>query len=200
MVSWNSNNHSSSDRVEWIMSWGVAGGPRHRTRSSLRRGGDLPWERSGEYSMCRNSAESGNRYRCKPPRAPTSLTQSGYWVYKFFIELYAINDISNCEVYWCCFFQLAYPSCLYCLLLHIIPLQWSPMFGGSRAETRWRCPLLSRSWSLARSAHYSLDFYCIFWGFGCSLASFLPTLTWCICVHRCSSVEDCTRYIYTMCV
>ncbi|QCE15622.1 hypothetical protein DEO72_LG11g2634 [Vigna unguiculata] len=39
-----------------------------------RRGGDLPWERSGEYSMCPNSAEFGNRHRCKPPRDPMSLT------------------------------------------------------------------------------------------------------------------------------
>ena len=83
LVSWNSNNHSSPDRVEWIMSWGVAGGPHRRTWSSLRRGGDLPWERSGEYSMCPDSTESGNRYRCKPPRAPTSLTRSGYRVYNF---------------------------------------------------------------------------------------------------------------------
>ena len=45
MVSWNSNNHSSWDRVGWIMSWGVVGGPRRQTWSSLRRGGDLPWER-----------------------------------------------------------------------------------------------------------------------------------------------------------
>ena len=35
MVSWNSNNHSSSNRAEWIMSWGVAGGHRHWTWSSL---------------------------------------------------------------------------------------------------------------------------------------------------------------------
>jgi len=80
-VSWNSNNHSRLDRVEWIMPWGVAGGPSHWTWSSPRREGDLPWERSGEYSMCPDSAESGNRYRCKPPRAPMSLTQSGYRVY-----------------------------------------------------------------------------------------------------------------------
>jgi len=79
-VSWNSNNHSRSDRVEWIMLWGVAGGSSHWTWSSPRCEGDLPWERSGEYSMCPDSAESGNRYRCKPPRAPMLLTQSGYWV------------------------------------------------------------------------------------------------------------------------
>jgi len=83
LVSWNSNNHSRSDRVEWIMSWGVAVGPSLWTWSSPRREGDLPWERSGEDSLCPDSAEFGNCCRCKPPRAPRapmSLTQSGYWV------------------------------------------------------------------------------------------------------------------------
>jgi len=32
LVSWNSNNHSRSRRVEWIMSWGVAGDPSLWTR------------------------------------------------------------------------------------------------------------------------------------------------------------------------
>jgi len=73
LVSWNSNNHSRSDRVEWIMLWGVAGGPRHWTWSSPRREGDLPWERSGEYSMRPDFAEFGNRCRCKPPRVQRRL-------------------------------------------------------------------------------------------------------------------------------
>ena len=80
LVSWNSNNHSHSDRVEWIMSWGVAGGPSLWTWSSPRREGDLPWERSGDNPLCPDSAEFGNRCRCKPPRAPMLLTQSGYRV------------------------------------------------------------------------------------------------------------------------
>ena len=42
LVSRNSNNHSCSDRAEWIMSWGVAEGPSLWTWSSLRREGDLP--------------------------------------------------------------------------------------------------------------------------------------------------------------
>jgi len=33
-----------SDRAEWIMSWGVAGGHSLWTLSSLRREGDLPCE------------------------------------------------------------------------------------------------------------------------------------------------------------
>jgi len=68
LVSWNSNNHSRSDRVEWIMSWGVTGGPSLWTWSSPRRKGDLPLERLGDNSLCLDSIESGNRYRCKPPR------------------------------------------------------------------------------------------------------------------------------------
>jgi len=76
LVSWNSNNHSCSDRAEWIMSWGVVGGPSLWTWSE----GDLPWERSGDNPLCPDSAEFGNRYRCKPLRVPMSLTQSGYRV------------------------------------------------------------------------------------------------------------------------
>jgi len=80
LVSWNSNNHLRSDRVEWIMSWGVAGGPSLWTWSSPRREGDLPWERSGDKPLCPDSAESRNRCRCEPPRAPMPLTQSWYRV------------------------------------------------------------------------------------------------------------------------
>jgi len=47
-----------------------------------------------------------------------------------------MNDISNCEVYWCLSFPLAYPSCLCLLALIYYPLQLSPMVGVSRAETR----------------------------------------------------------------
>jgi len=166
LVSWNSNNHSSSDRVrvEWIVSWGVPGGPRRRTWSSLRRGGDLPRKRSGENSMCPDSAEFGNRYRCKPPRAPTSLTQSGYRVYKIMIELYAMNDISNCEVYLCCFFQLAYPLPFLFVLsaFAYYPFAISPVFGGSRAETRWRYP----SWvgvGAWQGVSVVINFGCMFW-------------------------------------
>jgi len=80
LVSWNSNNHSRSDRAEWIMSWGVAGGPSLWTWSNLRREGDLPWEWLGDNPLCPNSVEFRNLHRCKPPRAPMSLTQSGYRV------------------------------------------------------------------------------------------------------------------------
>jgi len=52
LVSWNSNNHSCSNRAEWVMSWGLAGGPSLWTRSSPRREGDLPWEWSGDNYLC----------------------------------------------------------------------------------------------------------------------------------------------------
>ena len=150
LVSWNSNNHSSSDRVEWIMSWGVAGGPRRRTWSSLRRGGDLPWERSGEYSMCPNSAESGNRYRCKPPRAPTFLAQSGYWVDKTMIVLYAMNDISNCKVWFMLFLSVALPFFLFVLsvFVYFCPFAMITCVWWEQSRNQVEIPLLSRGWSM----------------------------------------------------
>ena len=139
LVSWNSNNHSRSNRAEWIMSWGVAGGLSLWTWSSPRREGDLPWERSGEDSLCPDSAESRNHCRCKPPRAPMSLTQSGYRVYNYEIELCVMIDvyILNCIILFFFSIQLVYP---FVYILHVfvfLPLQWSPTVGVSRVEPWW---------------------------------------------------------------
>jgi len=151
LVSWNSNNRSSSDRVEWIMSWGVAGGPRRLTRSSLRRGGDLPWERSGEYPCVQTLQSLGTVTGASHQELQRHLHNPDIesmiydWItcYKWHLKL------RNVLIF---VLSVSLPFLL-CVCFCIIPLlQWSPMFGGSRAETRWRRFLLSRSWSLARSA------------------------------------------------
>jgi len=97
--------------------------------------------------MCPDSAEFGNRYRCKPPRAPTSLTQSGYRVYKIMVELYAMNDISNCEAYLCCFFQLAYPLPFLFVLsaFAYYPFAMITCVWWEQSRNQVEIPLLSRS-------------------------------------------------------
>ena len=107
LVYWNSNNHSRSDRAEWIMSWGVAGGPSLWTWSSLICERDLPWEWSGDNPLRPNSAEFGDHHRCMPPRDPTSLThirilslESCNWA--FFVMIFILWTA------WFLLFQLAY--------------------------------------------------------------------------------------------
>ena len=97
------------------------------------------------------------------------------------------------------FTSVSLPFSFVLFALHIISFAMITYVWWEQSRNPMEMPLLSRSWSLARSVHYSLDFYCIFWCLGCSLASFLPILTLCLYVYRCSSVEDCTRYIYYVC-
>jgi len=135
LVSWNSNNHSCSDKAEWIMSWGVAGGPSLWTWSSPRREGDLSWERSGD-----------NYCRVWEP-LQVQATKSSIVTYTIWIsslEIILLNYVLwMMFMLWIVLFSLisvSLPFCLCLLVLMCSPLQWSPMVDVSRAESRWWCP------------------------------------------------------------
>jgi len=136
------------------------------------------------------------------------------------IVLYAMNEFSNCEVYLCCFFQLAYPSCLCCLLLYFCPFAMITCVWWEQGRNQVEIPLLSRSgaWQ-GVPAVIKFWLYVLEW---CSLAPFSPSITLYIytyiyiyiCIYmyiyihiyiyiymyiyicRSNSSKDCTKFIY----
>jgi len=140
MVSWNSNNHSRSCRVEWIMSWGVAGGPSLWIWLSLRHEGDLPCGWLGDNCLCPNSAKFGKLHRCKPPRAQCRLHNPDIESRIIYIIVICFWLIILIWIVWFLLILVSSPFLFMSVFPYAFCLLWSPAVGVSRAESRWRCP------------------------------------------------------------
>ena len=130
------------------MSWGVAGGPSLWTWSSPRREGDLPWERSGDNSLCPDSVvwEPLQVQATKSSNVAYTIRISSLELYKWAMcyEWYLY-----CKLYHFLLFQLAYHFVYVCLSLCVLLCNDHLWLVWAELNPDDDTPLLNRSWALA---------------------------------------------------